>query len=321
MVMSLRLFAFTAIAFIVFPHSAAAQSYQVNASIDFPAPTQASTIDAALDNSTVAQALFTIRGDCETTAPFTVVSIWRNGIPIGSTICQSAGKYSLDILLTPGLNTLASRSASVSKLYGPDSIPISVTLELPAQTVTLTNSSQSLPEPEQQRLDTLNQGAARELIAHTNEPSSTLSTSNTITLSVTVGGGTQPYIISLNWGDGSTETRTVDLPGTYSFEHTYEQPAAYSVRGQVTDVLGATTEFQYAVVSTTPPPTTIATSNASDSQQSRTSSDLLQFLIQGSVFVGVISLVTLSYFMGAHHLTARSPTTRPKSLKKLPRKR
>lgn len=224
-----------------------ADSYNLTAQVEFPAPTTPAVITGGINGKTVQSATMVVNGTCQALTPNGAVSIWRDGIAIGSAPCN--GTFSITITLKNGANTLIARSASVSELYGPDSDPATVTLVLPspvpapdrtpANPATVDDTSQ-------------NAGVARNLTAKPSQAFSTLDKNESIILMVVVAGGETPYTIYINWGDGSEETRTVDRPGTYQFSHQYAKDGAYTVKGVVRDVLGATTTFSYAVVSQKP---------------------------------------------------------------------
>lgn len=236
---------------IIWASVAVAASYDVTASVDFPAPTQAAVITSITDGSTVNVATQIVSGTCQALTPNGAVSIWRGGVAIGSAPCN--GTFSVTVSLQKGLNALVARSASVSGLYGPDSTPVGVTLQLPSPLPT--------PNPVPANPGTVddtsqNAGAAHNLSATPSQAFSTLDESESIILMVVVVGSSTPYTIHINWGDGSEEARTVDKPGTYQFSHTYAKDGAYTIKGVVRDVLGATTTFHYAVVSRKPAVTT-----------------------------------------------------------------
>ncbi len=244
---------FALVCVVILVSKASAESYDVTATIHFPAPTNQAVINNVINGTKVNNATLLVSGTCEALAPNGTVSIWRNGIAIGSAPCD--GTFSITVSLLEGANTLIARSASVSGLYGPDSAPVTVILELPKPLPTPISTSTPTPTPANP--GTVNEvsqnfGAASNLTATPAQAFSTLDTSELITLIVKVVGGSTPYTIYINWGDGSEETRTVDQPGSYQFSHKYAKDGAYTVKGVVRDVLGATTTFDYAVVSQKP---------------------------------------------------------------------
>jgi hypothetical protein len=224
---------------------AAANSYSVGASIPYDPPTQAAIFDPAIDGATVHNALFTLSGTCQLMNPQAVVSIVRGSTAIGSAPCT--GSFNLQVMLTEGTNTFVARTANASNLYGPDSTSVIVTLVLPPNPPAPGDTS---PEPSSpaQEITATNAGAATGLSIAPDQPFSVMSSANDVTITVTVGGGEHPYDIVLNWGDGSVDSHHVDTAGSYSFTHQDQSAGAYKVHGRVRDVLGAYSDFEYAVL-------------------------------------------------------------------------
>lgn len=237
---------------LLYSSYAQADTYNVNATVPFPIPTQPAVINPSLQGTTVRAALITIDGTCQLMNPVGVVTIWRNGTSIGSTACN--GTFSLQVMLQIGTNSLVARTANAAGQYGPDSTPTNITLVLPPNPPVPTNPTPSPTSPASEIVST-NAGAASGLTATTDVPFSVLSAAGAVTIHVTVAGGEHPYSIMLSWGDGTTEVRTVDLPGVFSFTHTYRSVGNFQIHGRVRDGLGAYAEFDHAVISRQAVPT------------------------------------------------------------------
>jgi hypothetical protein len=224
-------------------------AYSVSASVPYPAPTQAAVINPNLDNTTVNDALQTIDGTCQVQNPAIVVSIWRGSSSLGSTTCNS-GTFSLQVMLQSGSNVLIARSASISDQYGPDSQPVTITLNLPNPSTQPPAPNGTTPPSTTGNIRlTTNAGAGAGLTIIPATPFSILSTSNDVTITLTISGGKQPYTLFLNWGDGSTETYSILAAGGYSFSHTYAHAGKYTTHIQVQDARGALAEYTYIIVS------------------------------------------------------------------------
>lgn len=227
---------------------ASAEDYNVNAVVPYATPSQVATISSPATGAIFQNAQQTVSGSCQQLAPNAVVSIWRDGQVLGSTSCNS-GAYSLPVILARGQNNLVARTANGNGVYGPDSTTVSVTLTQPTVVQPLPPSVNQPPTPTQQTGAT-NAGGQANLTLTTQDPFSLLSSNNlTTTIRVIVGGGEKPYVLQLNWGDGSTESHAIDQAGTYEFTHSYRTQRGYTVFVRVRDVKGAYTEYVYAVVS------------------------------------------------------------------------
>jgi hypothetical protein len=291
----------------------------VQASIPFPAPTQAAVFDPGFDGSTIDHALVTLTGTCQFQNPTAAVVIMRGSDTLGSTACS--GTFSIQVTLAEGDNILVARTVNPSMLYGPDSNPITVTVHLPP-TITPTPATPtptSPPSTAEEVTATTDSGAAGQLTANPTDPFSVLTDSNDVTIRIRVSGGTTPYTININWGDGSVESHVASEPGEYSFTHTYDKTGSYKVRGSVRDVLGTETLFEYAVVSGKKLPNGgSAHTNknlASDSFFDRLSPYLLPLLI----LLLLAALIGFGYYLGLHR-SARRYIGRPIAGKKAPKK-
>jgi hypothetical protein len=287
------------------PARAGADSYQVQASVPYPAPTQAAVFDSGLDGTTVANALVTLTGSCQIQNPADVVVIMRGSTSLGSAICT--GTFSIPVMLVPGPNVLVGRTVNTSLLYGPDSTPITITLHLPP-TVTPTPNTPTPtapPSTPQEVTATTNSGAAAGLVAATTEPFSVLTATNDVTVRVKVDGGSTPYTLTLNWGDGSLESHSIDQAGEYGFTHTYEKSGNYTVRGSVRDVLGASSEFVYAAVSGMPAKGGNASGTDRDTPTASVIDALRPYLKPAAVTGGVALLAGGGYVLGIHNSAAQ----------------
>lgn len=290
------------------PGQVIAASYDVAATVAFPAPTQPAVFTNSPNGTTVDTAQITLTGTCEALTPNGAVSIWRNGVAIGSTPCN--GSFSVAVMLTEGTNTLVARSASISAQYGPDSSSISVTLVLPVST------TPAAPAPAQENMtptdSAINAGVAGGLTALPIQTFGVMDTVNEVALDIVIDGGRSPYTVRINWGDGSEETKVVDTLGTYRFVHVYAKPGTYTVKGVIRDVLGAVTTFSYAIVSERSP---VGTTSGSGLESLPQPSNKGQEWVMPTAGVGVgVLIAALGYKLGvvsaAHqHIVQRASNT------------
>jgi len=251
----------------LFAGNASADTYNVNASVPYEAPTQAATINHVDGGAAVEDVQQTITGTCQIQNPTTVVSIWRDGVVLGSVPCVS-GSFSVQVILQIGQNSLVAKTANASGIYGPDSTKRTYVVKQPVVVEPLPPEVNQPTTTESHQAAT-NQGGISGLTLTTEAPFDILPATKQATIRVVVGGGQQPYTLQLKWGDGSTESHSLTEPGTYEFLHTYLVQKTYSVYANVRDVLGAYSEFVFAVVSGTKTTTNTSgsTSNSSSAQQ------------------------------------------------------
>lgn len=226
------------------PSTVSAASYDVTASIPYPAPTTAAIIDPSLDGKDSPVDLFTVFGTCEHLSPASIVSLWRGLQLLGSVNCEPSGTFSLVITLISGANTIIARTSSLSENYGPDSTPVTISYTPPL----VVNPGQPTNTPPKTA-----QPSTDPLFVTSPTPFEILHEDKGVTIKIVVSGGKGPYNISVNWGDGSTETSVVADIGSFSFKHVYEENGIYKVVATVTDVLGESKVYQFIVASTSVP--------------------------------------------------------------------
>lgn len=304
-----------------------AASYNVNASVPFPAPTQPAVIDAQLNGLNTASNTVEIFGTCQAINPVAIVSIWRSGASIGSVNCESNGTFRLTVGLVSGLNTLIARTSSISEAYGPDSSSLSITYT-PAQP----SSPGSAPQSTSPSTPNSNLSQSSEAIPGTNQlnirtPSTftLMDQKNTVATQVEVNGGQNPYTITINWGDGVTETKVVNASGIYTFEHTFEKQGSYKAIAKVTDVLGSSVDYQFAIVSEQPQPASQTATNTTEPGSDTGDSVVARYFLPAAIAAGVlgISAIALSgFWIGQHVQSQNKPKSKPKPRKRTaPRKR
>lgn len=232
----------------VFAGHTYADQYDVNAVVPYDPPTQASVIQQPTAGE-VHETQQTISGTCQQAAPYPdfVVSIWRSGFSLGSTTCDQ-GRFSIPVVLRLGQNTLIARTITVTGDYGPDSDPLLLTLTAPIVAQPLPPSAPQ-PTSDTERNNAINQGGLSGLVVTTEKPFGLMNEGNSATIAVVVSGGERPYMLRLNWGDGTIESYSLAGPGTYTYSHKFQYKRAYPVLVQVRDSLGAYVEYRYSVVS------------------------------------------------------------------------
>ena len=282
-----------------FVATVSADTYNVNASVPYEAPSQAATINHVDDGAAVEDVQQTITGTCQIQNPATVVSIWREGIVLGSVPCVS-GSYSIQVILQIGQNSLIAKTANASGIYGPDSTKRTYVVTQPVVVRPLPPAVNQPTTTESHQAAT-NQGGVSGLTLTTEAPFDILPATKQATIRVVVGGGQQPYTLQLKWGDGSTESHSLTEAGTYEFLHTYITQKTYSVYANVRDVLGAYSEFVYAVVSGTK--TTTATGSLTNSS---TMQQAGPWQLAGVVwYIWLILLIALCFLINTYWLGYR----------------
>jgi hypothetical protein len=215
-------------------------SIAVTGTVPGPAPTTQARILTPVNGSTVTNLPGTVSGICKAGL---VISIYSNGIFIGSTVCSTGGSFNLPVNLFVGTNILIARVSDALGQYGPDS-----------DAVTVTYSSPTLNLPS-------GVAAARQFFLTTDSPSRGGTPTNALTASVTIVGGFAPYALNVDWGDGSTQLVSRQFDGALALSHTYAQAGVYHVTITGTDGSGNSALLQIVTVINGPVAVTGASTN------------------------------------------------------------
>lgn len=186
--------------------------------IPSPPPKTAATISSPTSGRSFSSTPITVTGLCTTGL---LVKIFSNNIFVGSANCDR-NSYSIQVDLFSGDNELVARVYDSLDQAGPDSNKVTVTFQdsqLAAfgQRVSLTSNLAKL-------------GAA---------------VGSQLTWPIVLSGGTGPYAISVDWGDGSAaDLKSQPFTGTFDITHIYASAGIYRVVVKATDANGATAFLQ-----------------------------------------------------------------------------
>lgn len=172
---------------------------------------------------------FPTNGQTFTTLPINVTGICPDGLLIklfknevfaGSAQCNN-GSYSITIDLFNGVNELVARVYDALDQAGPDSNKVSVNFSDP------------------------NFGLIGTRISITsNFAKRGANPGETLTWPLILSGGTPPYAISVDWGDGKTDLLSRAFGGSFDISHIYDSPGVYNILVKVSDSTGASAFLQ-----------------------------------------------------------------------------
>jgi hypothetical protein len=200
------------------------ESFGVEFKIDGPPPTTAARITSPASGQSFNQLPITVAGTCESGL---LVKVLVNEVMAGSAFCNN-GTFSMQVTLYAGQNDITAYVFDNLDQEGPVSNTVSVNYN---------NASFSAFGT----LITLTSNFARRAAA----PGATL------TWPLQLAGGTGPYAVSVDWGDGTApQLKSQPFSGNFDISHIYKQSGVYQVVVKVTDVNGVSAFLQLTAVAT-----------------------------------------------------------------------
>lgn len=191
----------------------------IQGTIPTPPPDTAATIVTPTTGSSFDRNPISVNGLCTTDL---LVKMFSNNVFVGSALCIN-GSYSVQIDLFEGRNDLVARIFDALDQPGPDSNIVTVTYHneqfsgLGVQSLTLSSIY-------------ARRGA---------------NPGDELNWPIIVQGGTGPYAISVDWGDGKpVSLQSEQFPGNINIKHTYDTAGTYVVTVKATDKNGMTAFLQ-----------------------------------------------------------------------------
>lgn len=191
-----------------------------------PPPPTAPQITAPTNSQSFTSTPVDVAGTCRAGL---VVKIFRNNTQAGAATCNGSGQFSLKIDLFAGSNTLVARQYNVFDHASPDSNAVIVTYGA--------GSASEQPPPTDQLIVT----TANTYLFGVNA-------GQELKLPASLAGGTGPYAVNVDWGDGSAELISLSAKGPFGAKHKYSKPGNYKVVITATDSAGRKAYLQLVVV-------------------------------------------------------------------------
>lgn len=191
----------------------------VQGTVKTPAPKNAATISTPTNGQSFGKMPVTVAGLCTSGL---LIKVFSNNVFVGSAQCLN-GSYSLQVTLFDGANEIVARIFDALDQPGPDSNKV---------TVTYNNSQFGAGGGQQFTLTSLY--ALRG--ANPNEQ---------LNWPISINGGTAPYALSVDWGDGKPSTLySEQFAGNVVINHTYSSAGTYVIIIKGVDKDGQTAFLQ-----------------------------------------------------------------------------
>ena len=195
----------------------------VSGQVTAEAPATAAVIQQPTDGQHFSHNTISVVGSCPSGS---FVEIYKNGIFAGVAVCTN-GSFTLSVSLVPGKNALVARVRNVTNLYGPDSATVNVYYDLAAG-----SPAANFPA----------------LVVTTDRLYIGTFINKPLAIKVTIIGGTKPYALKTDWGDGSSSLLPRDASGEFSLQNTYPSSGNKIIKITVTDSSGQTASVQTLAV-------------------------------------------------------------------------
>lgn len=252
------LLALCASLFPALPVSAAQQIQSrdiiINSQVVGPPPATPPSIDSPAQGATFEQKQIEVKGSC---IAGMIVKIYRNSAFAGSALCSGAGTYGLMIDLYEGRNDLIARQYDNANQASPDSDTVTV-YYVPKIAPVLPRedqggSGESAPNNNNQLP---NGGAAGDqtgiaqfqLIIDYDYTLQAIFPDTPFRMPIKFVGGTPPYAISIDWGDGTSDVFSKDATDPFTTDHVYKTPGYYTVKIKVSDKNGQQAGLQFVLL-------------------------------------------------------------------------
>ena len=166
----------------------------------------------------------TVDGTC---APNLLVKVFRNNIFAGETYCSAGGRFSVLITLFTGRNDIKAINYDQFDQAGPESDTVNVTYQP-------INSG-------------VNQQKPSNILVEADYYLRQVSTGENVYWTITISGGSAPYKIYVDWGDGNYTNDNINTTGQRIIDHTYNKAGKYNIVITVTDSSNTASVLQVAV--------------------------------------------------------------------------
>ncbi len=272
-------------------------SIELKGVINGPPPEVPAKITSPASGTEFTSSQVEVRGTC---LQDTYVEMYRKGTFAGMTQCSAEGTFQIIITLVPGANDIVAKIRDNLGRYGPDSEAIQVILKQKDKDNQAPQSSSSSPSQTYESYEKV-------LLVYTPPVQRGLVSGQQLKLEYEIDGGTKPYTVSIDWGDGTPNTLiNHDSIGNFKALHEYKKTGQMTVRISVIDAKGRQASIQTIVVVHNIAPNAAAPVKTCD--YTRFTSNFLQYCAQPNKLESAVNymwpaltitvLMTASFWVG-----------------------
>lgn len=245
-----------------------AGSVGLEGSISTAPPSRAASITTPGNGAVFTTTPITVAGLCTSG---NLIKLFDNNVFVGSVLCVN-GSYSLRIDLFSGGNQLVARVYDALDQAGPDSNTVSVTF----------NDAQYAQFGSRVTISSIyaRRGAYP---------------GDSLVWPLILNGGTGPYAVSVDWGDGSAPAlQSQSAAGSLEVKHTYTNAGVYTVVVRATDKNGVAAFLQLVAVAN-------GATQANGSAKNDSSSTITQTSVMWWPLLALIPLIVAAFWIGRRH--------------------
>jgi hypothetical protein len=273
--------------------SAFADSITVHATVPDTPPSTAATISSPLNGARFTSVPVNVTGTC--TGNTYYVEIFRDNVLSGTAICQADDTYQLLVDLFAGKNEFVPHVFNITDNEGPVGLTTTVYYNVPQQP---TNPSSPSPEISINK-PTLN---VEPLTLTSDFKVRGYYVGENVKWELQITGGTKPFAVNVNWGDGKNSVISITKPGNFTIEHVYTAKGGYKgsypVKISASDSEGRQAYMQVFIIvspKTAPVAGTGGIYNTPSSSFFSAHESLLKYLWPA---YGIVALMALSFELG-----------------------
>jgi len=188
----------------------------VTAKVHAPLVTSPAVITTPKNGQHFKNIPITVSGTCPTNAGY--VEIYRNDVMSGTVLCDINSDFRLSTDLLPGKNDLTAHVFNITDDEGPVSGSIRVFYDAP------TPPSQPATN---QKSGSGGQAATSPFLLTTSFLYKGYYIGQQVDWPLRISGGTPPYALNVNWGDGQNDVISRGAAGDFKISHTYSVAGSY----------------------------------------------------------------------------------------------
>lgn len=215
----------------------------------------------------------TLSGTCPVD---TLLKIYKNEVLAGAVYCSN-GRFSIEVDLFLGANTIIIRAFSSTNEMGPESTPLILQKNLPG---------------------IANFETSRQLYITSDVYYKGVNIGEPLSWPISVVGGQPPYALNISWGDGTTDLVSRGTEGMFDIKHTYDKPGegykgSYDVTISASDNDGNKTFIHLVSI--------VGGVSSSGKQDKSTTSKQSTITKAALKYGGISLLIVVAFWLGGRH--------------------